>query len=220
MDFRLPELPYSADGLEPHISRQTVNIHHNQHQATYVNRTNSLLCESGRSESDMIEVIRFAHEEEKVALLNNAVQAFNHMFYWNSMRPNAGGLPTGTIAALIDADFTSFDEFVEEIHRTASGVFGSGWIWVVLDHGHLRITQNANADTPLVHGQLPILAIDLWEHAYYLDYHHRKDDYLTAVIRYLLNWDFANHNLRSSFHAPPSLPAVHAMFNHVFSGLA
>lgn len=195
MTISLPALPYPVTALEPHISRSTVEYHYGQHHAAYVARTNELLSKSKPVERTLVEILRAAHASGDTALFNVAAQSWNHDFYWHSMRPHGGGLPHGAIATLIEKDFGSQKVFVNELRETALAQFGSGWVWVVLNNGHLETFGSANADNPLVYNLVPLLTIDVWEHAYYLDYQHRRALYLTKVVEHLLNWDFANRNL-------------------------
>lgn len=197
MTIALPSLPFPASALEPHISCATIEVHHGRHHAAYVARTNELLSGSEFADWTLKEIVQAAYGNGDTALFNNAAQAWNHSFYWQSLRPNGGGPPYGTIATLIERDFGGYVSFVELIRGAAIGQFGSGWAWVVLDGGHLQITHTGNADNPLIHDQIPLLAIDVWEHAYYLDYQHRRANYVTGVIEHLLNWDFANENLKT-----------------------
>lgn len=198
MIITLPALPYPAQALEPQISRFTIDHHYGQHHAAYVARTNELLGNSRSRGRDLTEILRASHAGGESALFNVAAQAWNHEFYWNSMKPGGGGSPHGTISALIDRDFGSYKTFATELHKTAMGQFGSGWVWVVLNGPHLDIIRSANADNPIVHNLVPLLTIDVWEHAYYLDHQHRRARYLTGVIENLLNWDFANNNIEAA----------------------
>jgi Fe-Mn family superoxide dismutase len=196
MQIVLPDLPYAYDALEPHISRITLELHHSAHHRAYVERTKTLAKEARLAASPLEDIIRqTAGREDKRALFNNAAQAWNHAFYWRSLRPGGGGAPDGAIADRITTAFGSHKHFLDKFADALTGQFGSGWVWLVLDGDTLQITQTANADTPLAHGQIPLLAVDVWEHAYYLDYQNRRADYAGAVIKHLINWDFANRNL-------------------------
>lgn len=198
MNITFPSLPYPAGALEPHISRTTIEHHYGHHHAAYVARTNELLGESRPLDRSLLEILRASHSNGENALFNVAAQAWNHEFYWNSMHPDNGGLPSGAIAALIDKDFGNYPSFASELHKTAMGQFGSGWVWVVMNGAHLDIVRTANADNPIVHDFTPLLTIDVWEHAYYLDHQHRRARYLSGVIGHLLNWDFANRNIETA----------------------
>lgn len=196
MQIILPQLPYAYDALEPHISRATLELHHGKHHRAYVEKTRTLAEQLRLADQPLERIIaQTARREAWRALFQNAAQAWNHAFFWRCLRPASGGAPQGEIAARLDSDLGGYDAFAEQFAAAATGQFGSGWAWLVLDGGLLKITQTANADTPLAHGQTPLLCIDVWEHAYYLDYQNRRPDYVRAVIANLLNWDFANRNL-------------------------
>jgi Fe-Mn family superoxide dismutase len=141
-------------------------------------------------------ILAVANEPEKIGIFNNAAQVWNHTFYWNSMKKGGGGAPTGAIASKINEDFGSYEAFVDAFKNAGLTQFGSGWAWLVLDGGKLKITKTANADTPMAHDQKAILTVDVWEHAYYLDYQNRRADYLDLFLKHLVNWDFANANLK------------------------
>ena len=191
----LPSLPYALDALEPHISRNTLAVHHGQHHAAYVERTRSLVKGSDLESASVADIVRYSVTQSDRGLFNAAAQAWNHEFYWQCLRPGGGGESHGAIAQMIEDGFGSCRHFSHEFVTLAGEQFGSGWIWLVLDGGRLRITATSNAGTPLVQLQVPLLAIDVWEHAYYLDYQHRRLDYVDALLTHLIDWDFANHNL-------------------------
>ncbi|HRY37708.1 MAG TPA: superoxide dismutase, partial [Smithellaceae bacterium] len=171
-------------------------FHHGKHHKTYVDNLNKLIAGTDLEAKSLEEIIKIAVKDPaKVGIFNNAAQSWNHSFYWKCLKPQAGGAPTGTIAAKINATFGSHDKFVEELKNAGTTQFGSGWAWLVMDGSDLKITKTPNADTPLAHGQKALLTIDVWEHAYYLDYQNRRPDYLAAVIQNLINWDFVNANL-------------------------
>lgn len=196
MAINLPELPYAKDALAPYISANTLDFHHGKHHKTYVDNLNKLIAGTDLEAKSLEEIIKIAVKDPaKVGIFNNAAQSWNHSFYWKCLKPQAGGAPTGTIAAKINATFGSHDKFVEELKNAGTTQFGSGWAWLVVDGNDLKITKTPNADTPLAHGQKALLTIDVWEHAYYLDYQNRRPDYLAAVIQNLINWDFVNANL-------------------------
>jgi Fe-Mn family superoxide dismutase len=204
MTFQLPELPYGDDALEPVISSATLKLHHGAHHRGYVDKLNALV----KDEADLEAIIRrsapqAATDARARALFNNAAQAWNHAFYWRSLRPKGAGAPRGRLAERIAADYGSRESFVEQLKGAALGVFGSGWTWLVLEQGRLRIVCTANADTPVAQGQTPLLVLDVWEHAYYLDYQSRRAEHVAAVVDHLLNWDFAEANLvaREAAHA-------------------
>ena len=197
MQITLPKLPYAYAALEPHISRATLEFHHDKHHRAYVEKAKALARELHLEDRPLEAIIKQTGGEARhAALFNNAAQAWNHSFYWRSLRPKGGGRPQGAIADRIAADFGSYDSFAQQFAAAAISRFGSGWAWLVLDGKTLKITSTSNADTPLVHGQVPLLTIDVWEHAYYLDRQNRRADYVAAVIEHLLNWDFANRNLQ------------------------
>lgn len=196
MAIILPSLPFEKNELEPYISSLTLEYHYGKHHNTYVTNTNNLTKETELDTLSLEEIIlQTANDSTKTSLFNNAAQVWNHTFYWNSLKPNGGGLPTGEIAKKIDTDFGSYENFTKALKEAALGQFGSGWAWLVLKNGKLSISKTSNADTPIAHGIKPLLCIDVWEHAYYLDYKNGRADYADAVIKNLLNWEFANRNL-------------------------
>jgi len=192
----LPSLPYADNALDPVISANTIGFHYGKHHAGYVNNVNKMIA--GTEFEDMpLEkiVLATAGKPDKVALFNNAAQAWNHTFYWNSLKPNGGGEPPAALKQRIEASFGSLDACKKELASAATGQFGSGWAWLVANGDKLAAVKTPNADTPIVAGQKPLLTIDVWEHAYYLDYQNRRADYVAAVIDKLLNWEFALQNL-------------------------
>jgi Fe-Mn family superoxide dismutase len=196
MQITLPRLPYAYDALEPHISRTTLEIHHGKHHRAYVEKARALARQVRLADQPLERIIQqTAGQDRHRALFNNAAQAWNHAFYWRSLRPEGGGGPRGEIAERVRTDFGGHDSFCKQFAAAATGQFGSGWAWLVLDGDRLAITTTSNADTPLAHGQTPLLAIDVWEHAYYLDYQNRRANYAAAVIEHLLHWGFAERNL-------------------------
>jgi len=196
MAINLPDLPYAKDALAPHISANTLEFHYGKHHKTYVDNINKLISGTDLEGKALEEIIKIAAKDPaKAGIFNNAAQVWNHTFYWNCLKPQGGGAPTGAIAAKINAAFGSYDKLVEELKNAGVTQFGSGWAWLVLDGNELKVTKTPNADTPLAHGQKALLTIDVWEHAYYLDYQNRRPDYLAAVIQNLINWDFVNANL-------------------------
>ena len=199
MAFTLPDLPYPANALEPHMSANTLGFHHGKHHAAYVTNLNKLL-EGKPLEGQPLETVikESSKDPSLVPVFNNAAQVWNHTFFWNCMKPNGGGKPTGAIAEKIDADLGGYDKFVEEFKNAATTQFGSGWAWLVLDNGKLAITKTGNADLPLAHGQKALLTCDVWEHAYYLDYQNRRPDFVQAFLDHLVSWDFVNQNLASA----------------------
>ena len=199
MAHQLPELPYSLDALEPHISRNTLEFHYGKHHAGYVTNLNNLVAGTDLEAKSLEDtILAVAGDATKAGIFNNAAQVWNHSFYWQGMKPNGGGQPSGALAARIDADFGSFDAFKEQFKAAGATQFGSGWAWLVLDGGTLKVTKTANADLPLAHGQKALLTMDVWEHAYYLDYQNRRPDYMTTYLDKLVNWDFVAANLAAA----------------------
>ena len=197
MAITLPALPYEANALEPYITANTLSFHHGKHHQTYVTNLNNLIQGGELADKTLEEIIlAVANEPEKIGIFNNAAQVWNHTFYWNSMKKGGGGAPSGAIASKINEDFGSYEAFVDAFKNAGLTQFGSGWAWLVLDGGKLKITKTANADTPMAHDQKAILTVDVWEHAYYLDYQNRRADYLDLFLKHLVNWDFANANLK------------------------
>ncbi|NTW82834.1 MAG: superoxide dismutase [Chlorobiaceae bacterium] len=199
MAYKQPALPYAENALEPHISAKTISFHYGKHHAAYVNNFNNLAAGTPLDDLSIEDAIaQTANDPQKVGVFNNAAQALNHTFYWNCLKPNGGGVPTGNLADKITADFGSFDKFRDELKNAAATQFGSGWAWLVLDNGTLKVVKTGNAQTPLTSGQVPILTIDVWEHAYYLDYQNRRPDYVASLIDNLINWDFAESNFNAA----------------------
>jgi Fe-Mn family superoxide dismutase len=192
MAFTLPELPYSKDALAPHISAETLEYHHGKHHKAYVDNLNKLLDGKPEASKSLEEVIM----SSEAGVFNNAAQIWNHTFYWSSMKPNGGGKPTGDLAAAIDRDFGSFDKFKEEFTTAGTTQFGSGWAWLVLEGGKLKVTKTGNADLPMKHGQKALLTMDVWEHAYYIDFRNARPKYIETFLTSLANWDFALENLK------------------------
>ncbi len=197
MAFELPALPYSRDALAPHISEETLNFHYGKHHQTYVNNLNKLVEGTDHADASLEKIINDASgDSSKAGLFNNAAQVWNHTFYWHSMKPGGGGKPTGAIADKINEDFGSYEKFAEEFKAAGGGQFGSGWAWLVLKDGKLGIRKTPNAETPVTEdGATPLLTMDVWEHAYYLDYQNSRPNYMQAFIENLINWDFVNQNL-------------------------
>jgi Fe-Mn family superoxide dismutase len=199
MAYELPTLPYEYTALEPYVSKGTLEFHHDKHHAAYVTKYNAAI-EGTEFASQPIEAVikATAGDAAKSGIFNNGAQAWNHTFYWNSMKPQGGGMPTGEIAKKIDADFGSYDKFVEAFKTAGATQFGSGWAWLVLDGGTLKVTKTLNADNPLTSNQTPLLTMDVWEHAYYLDYQNKRPDYISAFLSHLVNWEFVNKNLAAA----------------------
>ncbi|MCJ7617252.1 MAG: superoxide dismutase [Desulfobacterales bacterium] len=193
MTISLPFLPYGNNALAPYISRQTIEYHYGKHHNAYVTNTNKLIEGTDLSNQDLENIINKTSKDTSMSsIFNNAAQVWNHSFYWACMKPGGGGPPPGVIAERIASDFGSYEKFVEQFKNAGTTQFGSGWAWLILKDNHLEIMKTSNADTPLAHGLKPLLTIDVWEHAYYLDYQNRRPDYLASFLEHLINWDFVN----------------------------
>lgn len=191
MEHKLPELPYSNDALAPHISAETLEFHYGKHHNAYVTKLNAGIKGTEFESMELEEIIKKATG----GIFNNAAQTWNHTFYWNSLAPNAGGAPTGAVADAINAKWGSFDKFKEEFSNSAATNFGSGWTWLVKQaNGELAIVNTDDAKCPLTDGHTPVLTLDVWEHAYYIDYRNARPTYIENFWK-LVNWDFANKNL-------------------------
>lgn len=196
---KLPSLPYAKSALEPYISAQTLSFHHGKHHKTYVETTNKLIKGTPLEKLSLEELIRKAKSNPKQQkLFNNAAQVWNHNFYWQCMSPEGGGTPRGEIGRAINRDFGSFSNFKKEFEETGAGVFGTGYVWLVLRKKSLTIIGLEDAETPITSNDTPILCADVWEHAYYLDYQNRRIDHLKAFLGKLANWQFAEENLLRS----------------------
>ena len=200
MAFELPALPYEKNALEPHMSANTFDFHHGKHHNTYIVNLNGMLDGSNLADASLEDIIKAtAGDPAKAGMFNNAAQVWNHTFFWNSMKPNGGGAPTGELAAKIDSDLGGFDAFKDAFKAAGATQFGSGWAWLVVgDGGKLEVVKTPNAETPLTQGKTPLLTCDVWEHAYYLDYQNRRPDFLAAFLDNLANWDFAAENLANA----------------------
>ena len=195
MAFTLPDLPYARDALAPHISGETLDFHHGKHHKAYVDKANDLVKGTDLESADLETAIRAAWKDKNTALFNNAAQIWNHTFYWQSMSPDGGGRPSGKLAEAIDRDFGSFEKFADAFKTAGAGQFGSGWAWLVVKDGKLEVRKTPNAETPITEaGVTPLLTMDVWEHAYYLDFQNRRPDYMGAFLEHLVNWDFAAEN--------------------------
>ncbi|MCU0725234.1 MAG: superoxide dismutase [Fe] [Planctomycetes bacterium] len=192
MPFELPALPYSKDALAPHVSPETIDYHWGKHHAAYVANLNKLIAGTPFEGKSLEEIVRGSDG----GIFNNAAQVWNHTFYWHSMKPQGGGQPTGALAAAIQADLGGYDGFRKAFTEAATTQFGSGWAWLVLDQGKLKVVKTGNADTPLRSGMKPLLTIDVWEHAYYVDFRNARPKYIETFLDKLVNWDFAATNLR------------------------
>ena len=198
MAITLPDLPYARSALAPHISEETLNFHYGKHHQAYVDKTNDAVKGGPLDSASLEEIVREAHGKDQ-GLFNNAAQVWNHTFYWNSMKPHGGGAPTGDIADAIKAAFGDYDGFKDAFANAGATQFGSGWAWLVLKDGKLAVTKTLNAETPLTEeGATPLLTMDVWEHAYYLDYQNARPKYISTFLDSLVNWDFVNANLSAA----------------------
>ena len=197
MPFLLPELPYAKDALAPHMSAETLGFHHGKHHQAYVTKTNELIAaDQELSGSSLARVIREANRTGQAKLFNNSAQLWNHSFFWQCLAPAEGQRPGGKLAHLIDDAFGSADAMLDKLQEEAVNHFASGWAWLVLDRGALRITSLHDADTPLIHeGMVPLFTLDVWEHAYYIDYRNERPRFAGAVLKNIVNWDFVAENL-------------------------
>jgi superoxide dismutase, Fe-Mn family len=195
--IELPPLPYGESALAPHISQETLSFHYGKHHKAYVDNTNKLIEGTDLAAASLEDIVKaVVGKPEKKGLFNNSAQVWNHTFYWKSLSPKGGGVPTGKLLDRIKSDFGDFAKFKEDLAKAAVTQFGSGWAWLVLEGGKLKIEQTPNAETPLTApGKTPLLTIDVWEHAYYVDYRNKRPDYVTAVLDKLINWEFAARNL-------------------------
>ena len=191
MAIELPPLPYADNALDPHVSERTISFHYGKHHAAYVNNLNGLIEGTDHANSSLEDIVKSA---QPGGLFNNAAQVWNHTFYWNCMSPEGGGDPSGDLAAAIESSFGSIDAFKEQFKADSVGNFGSGWTWLVREGDGLAIVKTDDADTPLAHGQTALLTIDVWEHAYYLDYQNARPAYVDTFIGSLLNWEFVAAN--------------------------
>jgi len=196
MAFELPPLPYARDALVPYMSELTLDLHYGKHHQTYVTNLNNLTKETPLAAMTLDAVVReTAGDSARQGIFNNAAQVWNHTFYWNGMKKNGGGALPGALEARVKDTFGSVDALKEALVQAGITQFGSGWAWLVLDNGVLKVTKTGNADTPIAHGQYPLLTIDVWEHAYYVDYQNRRPDFLKAVLEHLVNWEFVAERL-------------------------
>ncbi len=196
--FELPKLPYAHNALQPHISENTFNYHYGKHHQSYVTNLNNLVKGTdleGKTLEDLIAMS--SKDSSKQGIFNNAAQVWNHTFFWHCMAPNGGGQPKGKLMEAINTAFGSFDAFKEQFKQAAVTQFGSGWAWLVEEKGALKIVKTPNADLPMVHGQKALLTVDVWEHAYYLDYQNRRPDYVSIFLDHLVNWGFVESNFNS-----------------------
>ncbi|MFK3937671.1 superoxide dismutase [Alkalihalobacillus sp. NPDC078783] len=201
MAYELPQLPYAANALEPHIDEQTMNIHHDKHHNTYVTKLNAALEGhsdlASKSVDELISDLDALPESVRTAVRNNGGGHANHTFFWELLTPGGSTAPTGELADKITGEFGSFDKFKEEFANAAANRFGSGWAWLIVDGGKLAITSTPNQDTPVMEGKTPVIGLDVWEHAYYLNYQNRRPDYINAFWN-VVNWDVAAKNYEAA----------------------
>jgi len=200
MEYKLPKLPYDNNALEPDIDARTMEIHHGKHHAGYVAKVNTALKGSGlegKSIEEVVSDLSAVPEDKRGAVRNNGGGHANHSLFWTVMKPGGGGAPSGAIAEAIDAKFGSFDKFKEEFSNAAATRFGSGWAWLSVDGGNLVVESTPNQDSPLMEGRTPILGLDVWEHAYYLNYQNRRPDYISAFFN-VVNWDEVNRRYEAA----------------------
>ena len=196
MSFELPSLPYANDALAPYMSAETLDFHHGKHHQTYVTNLNNLLKDNelqGASLEDI--VVKSSKDTSMAGIFNNAGQHWNHILFWQCMKPNGGGSIPSELEARLNSDFGSVDQFKEAFIQAGTTQFGSGWAWLAIDNGKLVVTKSANASNPLVNGMKPILGCDVWEHSYYIDYRNKRPDYLKAFLDSLVNWEFVASQL-------------------------
>ena len=198
MPLSLPPLPYERNALAPHISEETLNFHYGKHHQAYVDNANKMIDGGPLADASLEHIVREAAGKDQ-GLFNNAAQVWNHTFYWNSMKPNGGGAPTGAVGEAIEKSFGGYDAFKAEFSTAGATQFGSGWAWLVAKDGKLEVRKTANADTPLTDAACtPLLTMDVWEHAYYLDFQNKRPVYISTFLDNLVNWDFANDNLAAA----------------------
>lgn len=197
MAFEQPPLPYAMDALEPYgMKAETFEYHYGKHHKAYVDNLNKLTEGTDLANMPLEEVIKATYKDSaKQGIFNNAAQVWNHTFFWSCMKPGGGGAPTGDLAARIDKDLGGFDKFKEEFSNAATTQFGSGWAWLVDDHGTLKVTKTPNAVDPIAEGQKPLLTLDVWEHAYYIDFRNARPAFIKNFLDRLINWDFVAQNL-------------------------
>lgn len=193
--YSLPPLPYPEDALQPHISAATLSFHYGKHHRAYVDKTNELVKGSGLEGQPLEELIKKSAGDKNQSLFNNAAQIWNHNFYWRGMKPKGGGSPSGNLEKALTKSFGSLEEFKQRFSTAAETQFGSGYAWLILQGDSLKVLSTSNADNPLAHGMKPLLNIDVWEHAYYLDYQNRRKAYIQAFLDHLVNWEFVSRNL-------------------------
>jgi Fe-Mn family superoxide dismutase len=199
MQFELKPLDYDYDALEPHIGARTVEIHYSKHHQGYLDKLEQAIGDKPLAKESLEDIVR----KTDGSVFNSAAQVWNHDFYWKCMKPGGGGKPADDLEKLLSRDFGSLDRFRQDFAEAASNEFGSGWTWLVMDNGKLRVISTTDADTPLTKNLTALLTLDVWEHAYYLDYQNERDAYIEAFLDHLINWDFARENLGSRVGQQP-----------------
>ena len=195
MPFTLPDLPFAKDALAPHMSAETLDYHHGKHHKAYVDKTNGMLAEKGLTDASLIEVIKAAKEKGDKGLFNNSAQIWNHSFFWQCLAPEGSTRPSGKLREMIASDFGGEQQLLDRLAQESTNHFASGWGWLILNNGKLEVTSLHDADTPAVHGLVPLLTIDVWEHAYYIDYRNERPKFVKSVLENVINWDFVAQNL-------------------------
>ena len=195
MPFTLPDLPFAKDALGPHMSAETLDYHHGKHHKAYVDKTNGMLAEKGLTDASLIEVIKAAKEKGDKGLFNNSAQIWNHSFFWQCLAPAGSTRPSGRLRDLISESFGDEQAMLDKLATESVNHLASGWGWLVLNNGKLEVTSLHDADTPAVHGLVPLLTIDVWEHAYYIDYRNERPKFVKSVLENIINWDFVAQNL-------------------------
>ena len=195
MAFTLPDLPYPKDALAPHMSAETLEFHHGKHHKAYVDKVNTLIADKGLEDASLVEVIQAAKDKRDKPLFNNAAQIWNHSFFWQCLAPEGSTRPSGKLREMIVSDFGNEQSLLDMLAKEATDHFASGWGWLILNNGKLEVTSLHDADTPAVHGMTPLLTIDVWEHAYYIDYRNERPKFLKSVLENIINWDFVAQNL-------------------------
>jgi len=195
MAFTLPDLPYPKDALQPHMSAETFDYHWGKHHKAYVDKTNGMLGEKGLEGSSLTDVIKAAKERGDKGLFNNSAQIWNHSFFWQCLAPQGSTQPSGRLKEMIDSDFGGHQALLAKLAPESANHFASGWGWLILNNGKLEVTSLHDADSPVAHGMSPLLTVDVWEHAYYIDYRNERPRFLKSVLENIINWDFVGQNL-------------------------
>ena len=195
MAFTLPDLPFDRNALDPHMSAETFEFHHGKHHKAYVDKANGLLGDTDLEGASLIEVIRAAHQRGDKSLFNNTAQIWNHSFFWQCLAPAGSTRPSGKLRDMISSDFGGEQQLLDQLSKESVNHFASGWGWLILNNGKLEVTSLHDADTPVAHGMTPLLTIDVWEHAYYIDYRNDRAKFVKSVLENIINWDFVARNL-------------------------